>query len=94
MYAERKPPEAPPCESCRVWLKVENKAAADIFMIVRGQCETKRIGEQDIEIGLDHLVVWKTIEKYPHKIADEWKCFLMVNRVWHELKKRKEDNQE
>ena len=94
MYAERKPPESPPCESCRVWLKVENKAAADIFMLIRGQCETRWNGERDIEICLNHLVVWKAIEKYPGKIADEWGCFLMVNRVWHQWKKWKEDNQD
>jgi hypothetical protein len=56
MYAERKPPATPPCESCRVELQVENEDAARIFMMVRGQ----KLSNGD----LNHLAVWAAIDGY------------------------------
>lgn len=96
MHSERKPPTTPICElgeTCRVELAKENEAAAQIFRTVRGQCETRWNGEQDIEIDLNHLALWKAIEKYPESIKDEWAIFSKVLRVWHESKRRQRNRE-
>ena len=79
MYAERKPPATPPCESCRVDLKVENEDAARIFMTVRGQVLV--VGNGQV-IGLNHLAVWAAIDAYG--VRDRTGCFEKVFRLFHE----------
>jgi len=96
MHSERIPPTTPICElgnPCRVELMVENREAATIFQMVRGQCETRWNGEQDIEIDLHHPSLWKAIEKYPGGIKDEWGTFQKVSRAWHESQQKKRDSE-
>ena len=70
---------------------VENKQAAQIFQMVRSQCETRWNGEQDIEIDLNHVALWKAIEKFPGGIKNEWEVFNRVNKAWHEAEQVKRD---
>ncbi len=63
MYVERNPPTDPPCETCRVELKEENVDAYKIFLIVRHQYIMGTNGP----ISINHLAVWKAIEKYSVK---------------------------
>jgi len=96
MHSERTPPTTPICElgeSCRVELVRENEDAARIFMLVRGQTLRLWNGEQDIEIDLNHLALWKAIEKFPGGIKDEWGTFQKICRAWHESQKRKRDSE-
>lgn len=72
---------------------VENEVAVKIYFMVRGQCETRWNGEQDIEIDLNHLALWKAIEKYPGGIRDEWETFQKVNRAWHSAQRLKRDSE-
>jgi len=96
MHSERKPPTTPICElgeSCRVELKVENEQAARIFQMVRSQCETRWNGEQDIEIDLNHVALWKAIEKFPGGVQNEWGTFQKVSRAWHHAQQKKIDSE-
>lgn len=72
---------------------VENKQAAQIFQMVRSQCETRWNGEQDIEIDLNHVALWKAIEKFPGGIKDEWSTFTRILRAWHTAQQKKRDNE-
>jgi hypothetical protein len=81
----------PPCGECRVELLPENEAALQIFFTVRRQCEVRWDGEKDVEIDLNHLAVWKAIEKYPRKIANQWSCFHSVCRLFYDVKKREKE---
>ena len=72
---------------------VENEEAARIFQMVRGQCECRWNGEQDIEIDLNHLAIWKAIEKFPGGIKDEWGCFTKISRAWHFSQQKKRDSE-
>jgi len=98
MFGKRNPPQEAPCDTCnderkRVELLQANEVAAKIFLIVRGQCETRWNGEQDIEIDLNHLALWKAIEKFPNGIRNEWEIFHRVLRAWHEAMKIKRDSE-
>ena len=98
MFAARNPPQEPCCDTCtderkRVELLPENEQAAKIFLMCRGQCECRWNGEQDIEIDLNHVALWKAIEKYPGGVKDEWGTFQKVNRAWHESQRKKRDNE-
>ena len=98
MFGMRKPPQEAPCETCtdekkRVELMPENEVAAKLFLMCRSQCECRWNGEQDIEIDLNHLALWKAIEKFPGGIKDEWSTFNRVLRAWHESQKKKRDSE-
>ena len=71
---------------------MENETAAKIFLMCRSQCEVRWNGEQDIEIDLNHLALWKAIEKFPGGIKDEWSTFQKVNRAWQEATRKKRDS--
>jgi hypothetical protein len=91
MYAERKPPGTPPCESCRVELKVENEDAARIFMIVRGQCRTRFNGKYDVVVDLDHNAVWAAIDAYG--VKDRTGTFEKVLNLFHQLLKEQRESE-
>ena len=69
----------------------ENEAAAKIYFMVRSQCECRWNGEQDIEIDLSHVALWKAIEKFPGGVNDEWECFEKIRRAWHTLRQRRDE---
>jgi hypothetical protein len=48
-------------------------------------------GEKDVEIDLNHLAVWKAIEKYPRKIVNQWSCFHSVCRLFYDVKRREKE---
>lgn len=64
MYAERKPPGTPPCESCRVELKEENREVARIYMETRGQVITAGMGDV---VDINILAVMKLMDLYAVK---------------------------
>lgn len=73
----KKPPEDPPCKDCRVDLLDENRDAAKIYQITRGQVIA--VGDQVIDI--DQAAVWTAIDRYG--IPDPVRCFELVNTVFH-----------
>ena len=83
----------PPCETCRVDLLPENEVAAKIYFMVRSQCECRWNGEQDIEIDINHVALWKAIEKFPGGVKDEWGTFQKVSRAWHHAQQLKRDSE-
>ena len=98
MFALRNPPEEAPCDICtderkRVDLMPENEVAAKIFIATRSQCETRWNGEQDIEIDINHVALWKAIEKFPGGVNDEWGTFHRISRAWHHAQQLKRDSE-
>ena len=83
-YAERTPPGTPPCESCRVELKVGNEEAARIYRMVRGQVLTMHNGKQDVVVDLNHLAVWAAIDAYG--VRDRIGCFEKVLRLFYDMR--------
>ena len=71
----------------------ENEVAAKLYFFVRSQCETRWNGEQDIEIDLNHVALWKAIEKYPGGVKDEWGTFQKISRAWHAAQQLKRDKE-
>jgi hypothetical protein len=91
MYAERKPPATPPCESCRVELKVENEDAARIFMMIRGQVLTRFNGQADVIIDLNHLAVWAAIDAYG--VRNRTGTFEKVLNLFHAILKEQRESE-
>jgi ABC-type branched-subunit amino acid transport system ATPase component len=83
---ERKPPEDPPCENCRVELQEENQEAAQIYMITRNQLI---VGPQGI-IDINHLAIHANMELY--EVKDRKRCFEKVVTLFHELRKEQNEN--
>lgn len=87
MYAKR-PNEEPPCITCRVDLMHENKQAAEIYMISRGQIITAGMG-QPIDISIPAIKI--VMDLYPGGISDQWKCLNKVRAAFHHFKPDPED---
>jgi hypothetical protein len=85
-YAEKEPPETPPCESCRVDLRRENEDAARIFQMVRGQVVTAGNGQV---IDINHMAVWAAIDAYG--VRDRTGTFEKVCTLFHSGLKGKRD---
>jgi hypothetical protein len=86
MYAERKPPGTPPCESCRVELREENEEAARIFNTVRGQIITiikftEHGAPYSVPVDLNHLAVWAAIDAY--EVKDRTGTFERVMKLFY-----------
>lgn len=79
-YAERNPPEEPPCETCYVDLMPENRAAADIYMLSKNQIITAGMGQP---IDINNQAIFGAMDRYPYLIRDQWSCLLKVRSVFH-----------
>lgn len=82
VYGLKNPPEEPPCETCRVELLDENRDAAKIYQITRGQVVA--VGEHVIDI--DQAALWQAIDHYG--IPDPVRCFELVNTAFHHTLKK------
>ena len=78
MYAHRKPPQEPPCDTCRVELAEANEDAAHIYRIVCGQVITRFDGQV---VDLNHLAVWAAIDGY--EVKDRRGCFEKVLKTFY-----------
>jgi hypothetical protein len=81
IYAERKPPGEPPCETCRIEAKVTNEDAIRIYMMVQSQVLTMHNGKHDIVTGINQLAVWAAIDAYG--VKDRTGTFERVLRLFH-----------
>ena len=78
MYAERRPPGEPPCESCRVELKEENKDIARVYMEARGQVITAGMGDV---VDINILAVTKLMDLYG--IKNQVEVLSKVRKTFH-----------
>jgi len=86
-YAERNPPEEPPCEICYVELWSENEEAIRIFTVVRNQF----IMGPTSAIDINHLAIYGAMDLY--KVKNRRQCFEKVLRLanwWLEQLRKKE----
>lgn len=60
MYGNRKPPEEPPCDTCRVDILPENADALKVYLLTRSQYIMSFNGPVDI----NHIAVWEVIDRY------------------------------
>lgn len=85
-YAERNPPQEPPCETCWVDLMPENRQAAEVYMINRSQYITAGMGQP---VDINNLAIFGTMDRYPGGIKNQWKCLQKVRAVFHHFNKGK-----
>ncbi len=89
MYSDRKPPEEPPCETCRVLPMDENIDALRIFSIVKYQLIVSAGGAVDIY----HEAIHKAMELYRTK--NRLQCFekvLLLARWWIDRLNKENEN--
>lgn len=85
MYAERKPPQEPPCEKCWVDLLPENREAAEIYMETRNQFITAGMG-QVVDISIPAIKIVMDL----YGIQDQKKCLHKVRAAFHHFMKDKD----
>ena len=88
-YAERNPPEEPPCATCRVDLMPENHEALQIYMMTRNQLITAGMG-QIIDISIP--AICDVMDRYPGGIKDQWKCLMKVRSAFHSFKEKNNES--
>lgn len=87
MYAERKPPEEPPCFTCKVECLEENADAIRMFFLVRYQLIISAGGAVDVS----HEAIHRAMGLYG--IEKRRECFekmLILSRWWIERVNKKE----
>ena len=87
MYAERNPPQEPPCETCIVDLLPENRSAAEIYMICRNQVIVAGMG-QILDISIPAIKIVMDL----YNIQDQKKCLNKVRAVFYHFLKDQEKN--
>ena len=75
MYGGRNPSASPPCNSCMPEFREENRDALKIFALIKNQYIMGMNGP----IEINHVAVWKAIEKYA--IERECETFEKVIRL-------------
>ena len=85
IYDSRKPPEMPPCETCKIELLEENADAGAIYNLVKRQV----IISMDTVIDLNYGTVIEIMKLYG--IKNQKQCLNKVIHTFHHfLRKRKE----
>jgi hypothetical protein len=77
MYAERVPPDTPPCRTCRVELLPENEETADVYMLTRRQAITTGMGNV-VDINLQAI---KTVMDL-HGVKNQKECMERVRKAF------------
>jgi hypothetical protein len=77
MYAERIPPEEPPCDDCYVELMPENAEAVQIFPIVRNQVIA--IGDHVIDINIPAVKIVMDL----WGVEDQKSCLNKIRAAFH-----------
>ena len=72
MYENRKPPESPPCETCRVDPASENEDALRVFFMVQDQYIMSEGGP----VAINHLAIHEAMRLL--KIKNRLECFNKV----------------
>ena len=79
IYAERNPPEDPPCEDCRIPPLDENEDAISIFFMVQHQFIMGFNGP----VSINHNAIHEAMRLY--KVKNQRECFekvLTLSRWW------------
>ena len=74
MYGNRKPPELPPCETCRVEVLPGNQDALNIYLTTRGQYIMGFSGP----VAINQMAIWELIDRL--KVKDPVNVFNRVVR--------------
>lgn len=78
IYAERTPPQSPPCDKCKVELRSENEEVATVYMTTRRQVITVGHGEV-VDISIPAIMAVMDI----HSVKDKKHCMLKVINLFH-----------
>ena len=77
MYAERNPPEEPPCETCRVIPMLENAEAFKVYYLTRYQLIISMGGVIDVnQLAIDAAIARENVR--------DPKCFNKVYKICRE----------
>ena len=78
IYAERNPPEEPPCYTCRILPFEENVDALKVFLITRYQFVSDSVGPIDI----NHLAIESVMKREGIEDRQTFDKVLNLNRWW------------
>jgi hypothetical protein len=87
-HAERTPPGTPQCESCRVELREENEAAAQVYMLTRRQYVTAEQG-RIVDISIPAV---KTVMDMIG-VEDQLDCLNRVRKLFHAMREKEDDGE-
>jgi len=78
-YEERTPPETPPCSTCRVELLPQNRDAAEVYLMSRGQIITR--GMDGMIVDVDNTAIDAAMRA--KRVQDAWDCLIKVRHLFH-----------
>lgn len=84
MYAERLPPEDPPCVDCRVDLSAANQEVAAIYMMCRRQYVT---AEEGRVVGISIPAVKAMMDVYG--VRDQKRCLERVTMAFYHFENKR-----
>jgi hypothetical protein len=83
-YGERNPPEDPPCDTCWVDLRPDNKEAAEVYIMCRDQIIVAGMGQV---IGINNLAIYGAMDRFPGGVKDQWRCLNKVRAAFQHFRK-------
>ena len=78
IYEDRKPPEDPPCDTCRIIPFDENRDALKVFMVVKYQFVSDSVGPIDI----NHLAIESAMRREGIESRETFNKILILTRWW------------
>jgi hypothetical protein len=87
MYAQREPPQDPPCDTCREELSEDNEDAARVYQLVKRQVRVAP-GSGEI-IDLDYAAVKAIMDIL--RVKNPRDCFEKVSRAFHHFLSERAD---
>jgi len=85
IHHDKNPPQAPPCETCRVELDKDNEEVAMVYMMTRNQVITADMG-QVIDINIQAV---KTVMDL-YEVSNQKDCLARVIKLFHHFRQKNE----
>lgn len=79
MYGQRRVPQEPPCDQCRIDLAPQNAEAARIYILTRRQVVTAGMSGQIMDISIPAVKIAMDL----CGVADQMACLTQVRRLFH-----------
>ena len=81
MYEARTPPGKPPCDTCRVDLMDQNKEAAEVYMLTKGQVITRGMDGQVVDVSIPAVKIAMDLLG----VVDQRACLAKVRKTFFQF---------